>query len=269
MSKTNSRVLLQKIYAKYWNGPTWPRHAVQSELLPGQTHLHNAISPLSELVVGSTEKVLVVTASFGKGRLPPEPLAAIDGWEYVCFTDRAFDSEIWDVQVTGLLDPNPLISNRKVKFSIGRLEGIWDLIIYVDSNFLLSGEANRALLSHCPRGCVSLFRHSQPRTPWEDMVECLRLKKVPPDKVLSFLELCAHYDDMTKKVDYIEAGVVITRPCAETSNFLGDWLDFFLRYPYRDQLIFPLVSRKHHGCINILGPEMGNVRDNELGFVLR
>ena len=212
--------------------------------------------------------LLFFTAAFGPSRPPRTPVGVIPGADYLCFTDRDFKNPVWNTALTGPIHTDPRVSNRIVKFSdIGKLD--YDYIIYVDSNVLLTGEPLDALFSALGSRALGLFEHSRGLTWKTDMLECLRLKKIHPAQLETLKQPLSILSSLNSSKQYAEGGVLIRRRGEHAAGILEFWGDLFLRYPVRDQFLFPIVFERHRESITLFGRGLGTVRDNPVGMVLR
>lgn len=66
-----------------------------------------------------------------------EPLIKTKGWEYICFSDRELQSNIWDVKVVPLIKDDPILTARNYKILYYQhIEA--EQIIWIDGSFTVN-----------------------------------------------------------------------------------------------------------------------------------
>ena len=118
--------------------------------------------------IGKSKRV-IYTSIFGGYDELVEPEFKPVGWDFVCFTDRDFTSETWEIRKSIPLYSDNTRNARKHKLLTHRLFPDYDYSLWVDGNIKVRGDINNMLkyLDNCnyatydhsqnlldPRGCI-------------------------------------------------------------------------------------------------------------------
>lgn len=92
-------------------------------------------------------KIVVYTAIIGEYDHLQEPSISLDNVDFVCFTDRDLESDIWKIRKTLPLYEDNTRTARKLKILPHRLFPEYEISVWVDGNMLVRGDVNEYVKS--------------------------------------------------------------------------------------------------------------------------
>jgi hypothetical protein len=172
-----------------------------------------------------------------------EPKIVSEGWDYICFTDQDFTSDVWKVIKIGKTNNNTLEQRRK-KIYNEYIFTEYDLSIWVDGSIIIATDLNNfikpmfelgydfALMKHPTRDCI-----------YEEAKACLILNKDNESKIL--LQIGEYKEEgLPNHVGMVATGIMIRRHTEEVKEFCSKWFDEVKSKSIRDQLSFNYVHWK-------------------------
>ena len=192
-------------------------------------------------------KTVCYTAITGGYDSLKDPLVVSEGIDYVCFSDRPFESKIWKArsipaELNGL---DPVKAQRIVKICPHRYLPEYETSVWVDGNVRITGDLNE-FLKRCDFSKSPLWVRPHPSRVcvYDEADAVIRFGKEDPALVR---KIAARY----KAEGYPEkAGMAETCVIARTHNdvkcrlFDEAWATELLLNSRRDQLSFNYVARK-------------------------
>lgn len=105
-------------------------------------------------------KTVIYTAIFGDRDSLVEPTVVPPGCDFVCFTDRPFRSNVWQVrQVTRAYPDDPWRSARMYKILPHRYLGSYETSIWVDGYIEVRGDVNTLIEENLKECDVAIYDH--------------------------------------------------------------------------------------------------------------
>ena len=165
-----------------------------------------------------------------------EPAVITEGWRYVCFSDRFYESDVWECYITN--KSQRFIKIRGYREMLGRSTS--GTCIYIDGSFEIIGDLNKfvkevptwfSMRSHPFRDCT--FKEAQ---------AVINLKGMHPGLVNQQME---RYKDMPECWGLVETGVIV-RDIAnkDVRKICLKWWSEFKRGVPRDQItVMPAFYR--------------------------
>ena len=170
-----------------------------------------------------------------------------DGWEYVVFSDRHLESDIWNCIVTDK-------HNRELKIK-PNTEMHRTLNLYVDGSIQIIGDLNE-FISEVPQWW-SMWKHPHRNTLKQEAKAVVKLKGMNQ-------ALVDQQMDRYKKAGFKDIGLaacgVILRDLSDqvVRDMCNDWYDEWLNSCGRDQLSMPYVFWKHGFEMDLFGNDIFN-----------
>lgn len=196
-------------------------------------------------------KLTVYTAIFGNYDVLKEPLYTSDNIKYVCFTDKPYESNIWDVRVSEITEINTRREARKHKILSHKYIDT-EISIWIDGSRCISVDpipyVKRALKTcdiiagiHPSRDCI-----------YDEARKCIKVGKgnheLISEQMLRYLA-----DGYPENNGLINSTVMIRRLTPEIIKLENDWWDELNNGCERDQVSFNYVIWKNnlsYGIIN-------------------
>lgn len=114
--------------------------------------------------------MICYTTITGNYDILKEPLVVSEGWEYVVFSDRFIDSDVWQCHITEK-------HNREIKI-LGHKEFFNVPTLYVDGSIQIKGDLNE-FVSRIPQW-FTLWKHPHRSCTYKEAQAVIRLKGCKP-----------------------------------------------------------------------------------------
>lgn len=186
----------------------------------------------------------VYTAIFGGRDELKDPTVVTPGWRYVCYTDRPYLSEVWDVRVVPVRDGDPVRTARWYKIMYhAHLEPGFSL--WVDGSFRIATDLD----AWCdrrytpPMTCVA---HPIRRCVYEEAVACIKNRRGAEADIRRQMAVY-HQLGVPGKAGLIASGVLMREDHPDVRRLCEIWWDTVATMSTRDQLGFAYAAR----CVRV------------------
>jgi len=112
-------------------------------------------------------KTVIYTAIFGGKDDLIEPAFVPKGCDFVCFTDRDFDSEVWNIRKVEKAFDDPVRNARMYKVLSHKFLPEYEISIWMDGNLLLRGDVNKLIKKYLADANLAVFNHNQHTKRWK------------------------------------------------------------------------------------------------------
>ncbi len=212
-------------------------------------------------------KTVIYTAIFGGKDDLIEPKFIPKGCDFVCFTDRNFQSDVWNIRKIGPKFEDPVRNARMYKVLPHKFLSEYEISIWIDGNLLVRGDINKLIRRYLNKVNLAIFDHTQHKKRWkklfwikntEDCRNCIyneaeylvNLEKKGNYKDNS--DLIINQMDKYRKEGYPEHnGLVVSMIILRKHNekeiikTMEDWWNEIKNHSRRDQLSFNYVTWKN------------------------
>ena len=106
-------------------------------------------------------KKVVYTAIFGSYDNLLEPKFIPEGWDFVCFTDTDLKSDVWKVVKVPAVYSDPTRNARRYKLLPHKWFPDYDVSIWIDGNFGVQGDINKAIDLYLANNNMAIFDHTK------------------------------------------------------------------------------------------------------------
>lgn len=216
-------------------------------------------------------KKVVYTCISGNYDTLLEPEFVSEGFDYVCFTDQPFTSNVWKIREI----PEELnyLSNvkrqRNIKINAHKYLAEYDFSVWVDANISLKGDINEYVEKNCNKENVFFYvgEHPQRDCIYKEGNACIKLKKDTKENVNNQL-------DIYKKEGFPEhyglpQTCILLRYHNEESckKLMETWWKEVEKHSHRDQLSFNYALWKNQDVkIEYLKKTIFNCETFKLNF---
>lgn len=175
---------------------------------------------------------------FGPYEELKEPKVITPGWQYICFTDQPFRSNVWQiVQVETRQDKR--MHSRDYKINFDRyIED--DESIYIDGSFTINCnltqwwdkyfKAPATFVQHPRRNCV-----------FDELKRCIEYKRCDVEGLRR--QQAAYIGKIKKGNGVIQSGLMMRQRTPEVISLMREWWDELQKYSTRDQISMAYVAR--------------------------
>jgi hypothetical protein len=230
-------------------------------------------------------KRVIYTSIFGGYDELVEPEFKPTGWDFVCFTDRDFTSETWEIRKSIPLYSDNTRNARRYKLLPHRFLSNYDISIWTDGNIITVGDVNNLITTYLQNSTMVNFDHMQCGA--YDMRNCIydeaktildagdmwisrtpeRGKKCYKDNPDLIRKQMDRYnkDGYPKQNGLISSGVLVRKHNEiDVIEISENWWEEVKSGSKRDQLSFNYVAWRNNFNINYM---RGDIRNNEY-FIL-
>jgi len=205
---------------------------------------------------GDNQNKVIYTAIFGGYDILQTPTFSLPDWDFICFSDRKMDSEIWDVRVVEMpQDGDAVRSARKIKICAHEFLPGYDISVWVDGNIVVRGNINELADKHLSDYNLAVYSH-QTTDPggrdgiYEEAKELIRMTKArkykgDPDTIRNQVE--GYREEGYPQ----QAGLAVTSVLLRKHNspkvkkVMKEWWKEVRDKSRRDQLSFNYAAWKH------------------------
>ena len=219
-------------------------------------------------------KKVVYTSIFGPEYYLHEPEVKLDGWDFVCFTDRIdFESDVWTIRPT-LKIYDGARDSKKPKILPHRYLQEYDVSIWVDGDAKIIGDINYLVDTYLKDKDYAVLNHkycggiNSRICIYEEAKFIKWLGDIHPQKhYKDNLDIINNQVDGYRKEGYPENNgqarntVILRRHNnKEIIKTMEDWWVEVMYGSKRDQLSFPYVAWKNNLDFNFINEDMDNNR---------
>jgi hypothetical protein len=179
------------------------------------------------------------TAIFGNYDELKEPSVISEGWEYIVFSDRHYDSKVWKTIIINEGLDNKIQARKcwvkpfdyidyDICVSVGG-----QISIHCDLNEFVDYSKEFSIMQHPYRNCV-----------YAEAYICLKHNIGVAEKITE--QMRKYFSEgLPINVGLVETGVMVRRNTENNKKHCSLWFDEILNHSYRDQLSFNYILWKH------------------------
>lgn len=189
------------------------------------------------------ERVVVVSAIFGRRDVPIPAPPTHDADEFVMFTDEAVPLG-WRAEKLPDAPKDPRLAARRVKTLAFELVDA-DFLIWIDGRISPTGKPLRALLNHVLRDAdIAGYPHPWRHCAYAEAGQCAKLR-LAPTAALERQTATYRAEGFPDNAGLWNTMVLARRRTDATLEFGRAWWDEISRHTPRDQVSFPYLLWKH------------------------
>lgn len=190
----------------------------------------------------------IYTAIFGPYDTLKDPLVITPGWNYVCYTDQDFKSDVWQIKKTPKLldDPRMLARWFKIRFNlfIRDEESIW-----IDGSFIINCDLNKWWKDNF-NGIMTCIKHPIRNCIYDEANACIKFGRGNNVDIVN--QVAAYAPLVPKNNGVIQSGILMRKKTPLTSLICRGWWDQIEKYSDRDQISFGKIAALYPGAINYI-----------------
>lgn len=211
-------------------------------------NLNYCIAKLKKTPLSSqykSKKIIVYTVLVGDYESVKEPEVLDPAARYLLFTDNPhLKSERWDVVVFDTLGLSPRRASRLPKLLPHRYLPEHDISVYIDASLTIKavdvvGMANNTL----GEDDIAAYKHFQRDCIYDEIQECLKLKKAEEAEVTPFLKRLK-LEAFPQSLGLVENAFIVRRNNSRIWKLNQAWHDLFETYAARDQFYLMYIAWK-------------------------
>lgn len=182
-------------------------------------------------------KKVIYTCIIGDYDTLKEPLIITEGWDYICFTDQDFKSDVWQIVKVGRSDVK---EQRKKKIYNQYLLEMYKHSIWVDGSMYINCDLNEFLYQNLD-GDFTLMKHPSRNCTYQEGHACIHLDK---DNTATIMQQLLDYKEKGFPANngMVATGVMIRKHTIEVKLFCRSWWSEVFEHSKRDQLSFNYVA---------------------------
>lgn len=239
-----------------------PALATITAALPTPT-LHDGVTRHrpAQATVG---RVVVYTAVVDGYDALHDPAMVPPGWDFVAFSDRAIESDVWNVRPLNYVERDPSRSARFVKLHPHLYFPDYEFSIWLDANITPIDDLSGLVAALGARDFIGMFHHPHRDCVYVEAEACLARGK---DVHANIGGQTSRYREEGFPPHYglWETGVLVRRHREDACvRLMVAWWNEIFTGSRRDQISFPYVARQHHVSVAELGPPGTDLRAHPL-----
>lgn len=175
---------------------------------------------------------------FGPYEELKQPKVITKGWNYICFTDQDFKSNVWEVRKVETWEDKRMHS-REYKINFDRY--IQDEeSIYIDGSFTINCDLNKWWADRF-KAPATFVQHPRRNCVFEEIERCIMYERCSIDKLQAQRE--AYTGIVGKGQGIIQSGLMMRQRTPEVISLMREWWDELQKYSTRDQISMAYVAR--------------------------
>ena len=205
--------------------------------------------PVIEEEPQETYKKVVYTCISGAYDKLEDPKFVNKDFDYVCFTDQPFKSNVWQIRPIPeeLKNLSQVKRQRYLKIMPHKYFSEYDFSMWIDANIEIRSDLNTYISQKCKKrdGTIIIGKHPARTCIYEEMKACLSLKK---DKKENMQPQIDRYqkEGFPKRYGLPQSGIIFRYHNDEGCiQVMEDWWKEVKQGSHRDQLSFSYVCWKH------------------------
>lgn len=183
-------------------------------------------------------KLCIYTAVFGGYNDPPAACPAVEGIDYIFFTDRQCSvNNPWQIRIINNVSFNAVDMNRQLKMLPHRYLSEYDASLYLDGNIIISGDLSN-FLKFVNEASFIAYRHPLRTSIRQEAAANFRLNRVPLIYMPNVAKQLARYlSNKYPDSELIEANIILrNHEDLFLAKAMDKWWVEFDRGVKRDQL---------------------------------
>ncbi len=192
-----------------------------------------------------SEQKTIFTVIFGPYEQLKEPLVDNPDWNFICFTDQPFVSNVWKIVQVPIVD-NPRLKAREYKILFYKfIES--EFSIYIDGSF----EVNCNLTDFWNKHYKLSFNaaiHPWRNDVYEEAETCLKGMRGGCNGLKEQIE--AYRNIVPKNNGLISSGILLRKKSQECIDLCNEWFHEVKTHSHRDQIGFSKVCLNYQDIIH-------------------
>lgn len=186
----------------------------------------------------------VYTAIFGQVDELKEPFVVTEGWNYICYTDQDFVSNVWDVRKVPLMQWGPQKTARWYKINFHKcIDDPFSL--WVDGTFFINCNLDQWWEDRFHRPFTTI-EHPFDDCIYKDAQSCVELGKANHSEIERQTDLYKHLG-IKKHSGLISSGILMRENTMQVKKLCSTWWQQVEQWTSRDQIAFGYAQHKHPG----------------------
>jgi hypothetical protein len=179
--------------------------------------------------------VTIYTAIFGRYEELKEPTIITPNWNYVCYTDQDFKSDVWEIRKTDPGEASPLLNARRLKI-LGTGGEMW-----IDGSFRIDTDLNWFWEKHFTPP-FTVVQHPMRNCVYQEISKCIVNNRARRSDLIR--QKNKYYrEGLPKDNGLIQSGILMRLDTPEVVKFCSLWWDQ-LHLSVRDQIGFAYAEWK-------------------------
>lgn len=167
-----------------------------------------------------------------------EPTYITDGWDYICFTDLAIKSSVWQIKTIPeeLNYLSQVKCQRIIKILSDRYLPEYDIVIWADANCIIKGNLDEFCFSVLKENNIAFKQHPSRNCIYDEFNACIYYQKETTQNCNKLKERYLS-EGFPKQFGLFETNVYIKNNRDEqVSKLMQIWADELIANFHRDQL---------------------------------
>lgn len=237
ITKKEPVLLMMGVYIYHWY--RWPNYGNISHLDANAKYVP-AKNKLKK------NKKVVYTCIHGRYDTLRDPKFVNPDWDYICFTDQVFTSNVWEIREIpkDCLQENKKKVQRKLKILPNRYLKQYDTSIWIDGNLELLVDPE-ILVRNSANNFFSTLAHPQRNCLYDELDACESMGKDSHD-MINEIRTMLYRERYPKNNGLAQTNLIIRNHLDDGANSLCEhWWSYVKKYSHRDQTIFNYVLWKY------------------------
>jgi hypothetical protein len=191
-------------------------------------------------------KKVIYTCILGDYDILKDPINPNPGWDYVCFTNMNFESNVWSIEQIPqeCMKEDPMKIQRMIKILPHRYLPEYEISIWIDGNMQMVIDPS-IFLSKYGKMSFNTMAHPERTCMYDEMQACLDLKKETPERITVLLQKY-EIEGLPRENGLIQSGILIRKHLEREVKVIDEmWWDLVKTYSHRDQLTFNYITWKY------------------------
>ena len=237
-----------RYYVIHYKGGSWNDKATRTA---GKYKNHEVFMNTYRTLWDTSFKKVVYICISGPYDTLMEPKVIEPGFDYVCFTDQQFDSNVWNIRPIPkeLENLSPVKRQRKIKTCPHLYLPEYDFSLWVDSNIEIRGSITKYMEEKSinkDTGCFFVGTHPKRDCIYDEAIECIKQKKDKEENINPQVERYRS-EGFPEHIGLVQSGIIFRYHNTEECKLLGEkWFDEIEKHSHRDQLSFNYVVWKYN-----------------------
>lgn len=183
----------------------------------------------------------IFTAIFGNYEALKEPTVITPGWNYICYTDQPFVSNVWEIRKVRTTGNNLQLLAREYKVLFNdhadTFESIW-----IDGSFIINTDLNVWWEKHF-KPEITCISHPIRQCVFEEAAICIKNRRGDPNRIARHAE--AYRNIIPSHNGLIQSGILMRQKTDLVTELCQEWYKEILEYSLRDQISFAMIAMKY------------------------
>ena len=221
-----------------------------------------------ELLKIIKKKKVIYTAIFGSKDILKDPKFVSNDFDYICFTDSDFKSNVWSIRKVESRFDTPRLNAKLYKILPHKFLSDYDISVWIDGNIVIKKDIKKLVDSSLKDSNMALYNHNNSlvdarSTVAEEARVLLDMHKRGRKKIdsVKLKEQMTFYkkEDFPDKGGLILGTVLFRRHnSSDVVKVMEDWWQQIKRFTIRDQMSFNYVAWKHSLNFKYLNGDLRN-----------